>query len=243
MVEKKRSTSWRVWHRWLSLIFGLQMVLWTISGAYMVFFKLHFIHGNHLIQDISEPLPEHTKLVDLNQLLMQYPGTNSATLETRWIDNELRAVYKVSNNTEAFLVDAQSLQPIELKENNILELANRYYALGEPDVESVVYITENPPSEISEKLLPIWQVNYNDFGSTSLYISESTGDLMVKRHTFWRGFDMFWMLHIMDYDERVDIETWWLKAFIIGTFILMITGIVLLVYTISFRRKSVGGSQ
>jgi len=41
----------------------------------------------------------------------------------------------------------------------------------------------------------------------------------------------------------VDIETWWLKAFIIGTFILMITGIVLLLYTITFKRRPIGGAQ
>lgn len=104
-------------------------------------------------------------------------------------------------------------------------------------------MTDNPPTEISETLLPVWQVNYDDFGNTSLYLSETTGDLLVKRHTFWRGFDIVWMLHIMDYDERVDIETWWLKAFIIGTFILMITGIVLLLYTITFKRRPIGGAQ
>ena len=40
----------------------------------------------------------------------------------------------------------------------------------------------------------------------------------------------------MDYEDRVDIESW-LQAFIIGTFILMITGAVLL-DTISFKRKT-----
>tara|TARA_R100000656_G_scaffold94217_1_gene68218 strand:- start:193 stop:333 length:141 start_codon:yes stop_codon:yes gene_type:complete len=41
---------WRVWHRWLSLIVGLQLVVWSISGAYMVYFDLSFIHGNHLVK-------------------------------------------------------------------------------------------------------------------------------------------------------------------------------------------------
>lgn len=41
-----------------------------------------------------------------------------------------------------------------------------------------------------------------------------------------------WMLHIMDYEERVDIESWLLKGFIIANFVFLMTGAVLLVYTL-----------
>ncbi|NWO01396.1 MAG: hypothetical protein HLX52_00335 [Idiomarinaceae bacterium] len=243
MAQKKRSSNWRVWHRWLSLVFGLQMVIWTISGAYMVFFDLDYIHGDHLVQNISKPLPEGTEVSDLDKLLTRYPETKKASLEALSLDGTLQPVYKLQSEKAVFLVDAKSLERIEIKQHHIKELANRYYAQESADIESVVYMTDNPPTEISETLLPLWQVNYDDFGNTSLYLSETTGDLLVKRHTFWRGFDIVWMLHIMDYDERVDIETWWLKAFIIGTFILMITGVVLLFYTITFKRKQSGGAQ
>ncbi|MGM7317878.1 hypothetical protein [Idiomarina sp. ST10R2A5] len=243
MTQKKRSSSWRVWHRWLSLIFGLQMVIWTISGAYMVFFDLDYIHGDHLVEDVSQPLPEGTEVSDLDKLLTRYPETEKASLEARRLDGKLQPVYKLKSDKGEFLVNAKSLERIEITQHHIEDLANRYYAQESADIESVVYMTDNPPTEISETLLPVWQVNYDDFGNTSLYLSETTGDLLVKRHTFWRGFDIAWMLHIMDYDERVDIETWWLKAFIIGTFILMITGIVLLLYTITFKRRPIGGAQ
>ncbi|ASG65490.1 hypothetical protein CEW91_04785 [Idiomarina piscisalsi] len=243
MAQKKRSSRWRVWHRWLSLIFGVQMVVWALSGAYMVFFDLDYIHGDHLVQDISQPLPEHTHIASLDELFATYPETRSVSLETRWLDNTLQTVYKLETAKGSLLVNAESLRLIELNEQHIKALANRYYAPEQANIESVVYMTDNPPTEISEKLLPVWQVNYDDFGNTSLYLSETTGDLLVKRHNFWRGFDIAWMLHIMDYEERVDIETWWLKGFIIGTFILMVTGIVLLVYAISFKRTPAGGSQ
>ncbi|MDN7124977.1 hypothetical protein [Pseudidiomarina terrestris] len=243
MAQHQRSSQWRVWHRWLSLIFGVQMVIWTISGGYMVFFQLDFIHGDHLVQDTATAVPATTKPSALDQILERYPHTTSISLETRWLNDELTAVYQLDGHQGEMLVDAQSLNSIVLEEQHIRELANRYYALETPQIESVVYLTENPPTELNPALLPIWQVNYDDFGNTSLYLSEVTGEMLVKRHTFWRGFDIMWMTHIMDYNERVDIETWWLKAFIIGTFILMITGAVLLVYTISFKKKKHGGDQ
>lgn len=243
MAQHQRSSQWRVWHRWLSLIFGVQMVIWTISGAYMVFFQLDFIHGDHLVQDTSAAVPADTQVAPLDQLLERYPHTQTVALETRWLNNELTAVYELDGHQGQTIVSAETLAPITLEEHHIRELANRYYALEAPTIDSVVYLTENPPTELNPALLPIWQVNYDDFGNTSLYLSETTGDMLVKRHTFWRGFDIMWMTHIMDYSDRVDIETWWLKVFIIGTFILMITGAVLLVYTISFKKKKPGGTQ
>ena len=206
MSEKKRSSQWRVWHRWLSLVFGLQMVIWTISGAYMVFFDLDYIHGDHLVQDVSQPLPEGTEVSDLDKLLTRYPETEKASLEARRLDGKLQPVYKLKSDKGEFLVNAKSLERIEITQHHIEDLANRYYAQESADIESVVYMTDNPPTEISETLLPVWQVNYDDFGNTSLYLSETTGDLLVKRHTFWRGFDIVWMLHIMDYESRDNIN-------------------------------------
>ena len=54
---KQRSGTYRVWHRWLSLVLGVQMVIWAISGAYMVIVQLPFIHGVHLTQESDQKLP------------------------------------------------------------------------------------------------------------------------------------------------------------------------------------------
>ncbi len=243
MPQQQRTSRWRVWHRWLSVIFGVQMVIWSISGAYMVFFDLDFIHGDHLVQDITTVVPPDTNVQPVSAVIEKYPHSQTVTLDTRWINQQLHPVYVAKGHHGTKLLDATSLEPIQLSETDIIELANRYYAKGEAEVGSVVYLTENPPTELNPKLLPIWQVNYDDFGNTSLYLSPETGEMLVKRHTFWRGFDFFWMTHIMDYEDRTDIESWWLQGFMIGTFILMITGAVLLVYTISFRRKRPGGAQ
>ncbi|MFP3398774.1 hypothetical protein SB749_20825, partial [Brevibacterium sp. SIMBA_078] len=46
----------------------------------------------------------------------------------------------------------------------------------------------------------IWQVNFNDMLSTSLYFNADNGEFITVRSNIWRVFDVFWMLHIMDYD-------------------------------------------
>ncbi len=243
MAPTTRSGNWRVWHRWLSLIFGVQMVIWALSGAYMVFFDLDYIHGDHLVKDVSQPVPQEVSIADTHTLLSRFPDTQTATLRTITLDNQRVTAFQLTSNERKQLVDAETLTPIALTQANITDLATQYYAPGNADIATVSYLTDNPPSEISPRMLPVWQVRFNDFGNTHFYLSESTGELLVKRHTFWRGFDFVWMLHIMDYEARVDIQTWWFKAFIAGTVVLMITGMVLLVYTIRFKRMRAGGVQ
>ena len=38
-------------------------------------------------------------------------------------------------------------------------------------------------------------------------VDAGSGEVTAVRHDRWRLFDWFWMLHIMDYDERSDFST------------------------------------
>lgn len=242
-MAQQRAGRWRVWHRWLSLLFGVQMVLWALSGAYMVFFDLDYIHGDHLVDATPQTMPRDANIAGLDALLSRFPRARSVTLKPIRLNNHPRLVYQLSNDSGTLLVHAETLQVITLNEQHIRALAGQYYAGEQGRIDSAVYLTDNAPSEISKSVLPVWQVNFDDIGNTSFYVSGTTGELLVKRHTFWRGFDFVWMLHIMDYETRSDIQTWWLKAFIVGTLLLMITGTVLLVYTLSVGRPSAGGAR
>jgi hypothetical protein len=33
-----------------------------------------------------------------------------------------------------------------------------------------------------------------------------SGELVTRRHRFWRWFDFLWMLHIMDYESRENVN-------------------------------------
>lgn len=240
MTQKINANRWRHWHRWLALLVGLQMVVWGVSGAYMVLFELPFIHGNHLVKPThSETLPA-TTTAQFAQVAQQFPRATEITLTSLWLNNKPHAVYHITRRGKVQLIDAQTLQPITLSAENIRAIALRTYALGEGELAKLSLLTDNAPSELSPTLLPVWQANFNDNGSTSLYFSATTGELVTKRHTYWRGFDLMWMLHIMDYDTRSDIENNLLRAVIIGNALFMFTGVLLIIVTI-FRRQAVRG--
>ena len=69
----------------------------------------------------------------------------------------------------------------------------------------------------------------------TLYISPQTGELVAKRHDLWRTFDFVWMFHIMDYEDRTDMNNTLLRVATWMAVATSATGGWLLLY--SFRRR------
>src|SRR3546814_9748490 len=58
----------------------------------------------------------------------------------------------------------------------------------------------------------LWRVEFADNSESTLYLSPQTGELIAKRHDLWRWFDFLWMFHIMDYEERADVNNTLLRV-------------------------------
>ena len=69
----------------------------------------------------------------------------------------------------------------------------------------------------------------------TIYIAPQTGELSAKRHDLWRIFDFVWMFHIMDYEERTDMNNTLLRVATWMAVATSATGGWLLLY--SFRRR------
>lgn len=222
----------RKYHKWLSLIIGVQMMIWIASGAYMVLMDLDFIHGDHLVEEQQVLLPEPGGIkVSLAELLQRYPETTSTTLTSLMG----RPVYQLTQSSVVVVINAETGEPLgPIDRQRAIELANYHYS-READVASAVLIERDPPGELGSRPLPAWQINYDDFGNTSFYISAHTGALMTKRHDFWRLFDVMWMLHIMDYETRDDVHNLLLTLSALLGLLAALSGIGLTYYR--FKRQ------
>lgn len=228
---KRTRIRWRVWHRRLAWLVGIQLLLWSISGAYMVWLELDYIRGaSHTNakgqqQLLLEQAPE--KIASSAQVLAQYTDITALTL--RRLPTE-QWVYQVDRLNTTLLLDAFSLEPLVLQPADIAALANDYRTSesGIDEAPAVRLLTEQLPHEVSFAELPLWQVTYADLLNTTLYIDAASGALISTRHDFWRLFDFMWMLHIMDYDERADISTWWAQVFMLLSLVFILTGVSLL---------------
>lgn len=221
-------------HKWIALIAGIQALLWMISGAYMVTIDLDFIHGDPLVRNLDEPLrADLTGLYPVSAVLARFPDA----VQVEAVSQMTRPRYIVRSEGSASLLDAESGELLSpLGPEDAAELAEHYYtgtgAAGRP-----VLLDDDArkPTEIQTRRLPLWQVAFDDRINTTFYISPATGELATRRHTFWRLFDFLWMLHIMDYEARADVNNNLLRvSAVIGTG-MALSGLWLLFY--SYRRR------
>lgn len=226
-------------HRWLTLLFGIQLIIWSITGAAMVVLQLPYIHGDHLVQPADGSVTEFSYLENIATVASEYPDATEVTLVNRYIASEFQHVFVVTGN-KTRLLHARTLQPVLVAEPDIRALAKRYYARNngrtnaprekhEPNIAQLQLLTEPTESELASRHLPAWQVRFADRGNTTFYLSAATGELVTQRHTAWRFFDFMWMLHIMDYQDRSDISKPWLLAFTVLTLLISVSGLLLLV--------------
>jgi uncharacterized iron-regulated membrane protein len=220
-------------HKWLSLFVGLQLALWTISGFYMVVVDLDFIHGDPLVRNLQVPLGAPAQQVPFAEVLRNHPEATQISL--RSLPEQPGAVYEVALDGRKVLVDAASGRQLSPLSQDIVEQLARSYYAGSGKLVGVSLLERDPPLEVQSRPLPLWRADFDDWLETSLYIHPDTGVLVTRRHRFWRWFDFVWMLHIMDYDERTDMNNGLLRVSTVLGVITVMSGIWLLYF--SFRRR------
>jgi hypothetical protein len=224
----------RVLHKWLGLLIGVQLLLWTTSGFYMVAVHIDFIHGDMLVRNTQAKSP--LILADLKSVeavLQQHPDTRKLAL-TSLLG---KAVYRLQGPEVTKLVDAHSgelLSPISPE--YAASIAAHYYA-GSGAIDGMELISESPPGEVRFLRDPFWRIDFDDLWGSSFYVDSNSGRFITRRHTLWRVFDFLWMLHIMDYDTREDINTPLLTAATLLGFVLFGLGGWLLYFSFGFGRS------
>ncbi|ACA86614.1 hypothetical protein [Shewanella woodyi] len=223
----------RKYHRYLMLFLGVQFVIWTVSGAYMVIIDIDYIHGDTLVHNHQTKIAPDDVHYSLAQLTQAYPKAEQLELGML-ID---KPVYRFKQGDQLHMLNASTgamLSPLP-KESALAIAQHEYTGMG--NIALIELITENPPFELSGRHLPAWRVNYDDFGSPSLYISALSGKVVTKRHEFWRTFDLMFSLHVMDYEEE-DPSNWLLFWFVCFALLASLFGLILTYYQV-FKNDTV----
>ena len=218
-------------HKWLAVIVGIQALIWSLSGLYMTAVHIDIIHGDHFIREAGpSPLDART-IVDPAAAVRAVPGGQSAKLH--WLLD--KPSYIVTSKEGPKLVDAAtgSILPPP-READIGRLAEDRF-IGEEKLVAVRLIDELP-GEIRGREPPIWRADFEGWNKPTLYFSPATGELLTRRHELWRIFDFAWMLHIMDYETRDNVNNWLLRPFTWGALLMALTGVWLLLYSFPWRK-------
>jgi len=171
------------------------------------------------------------------RLALLHPDAQSITLKSMME----QPVYLLTGDSTLLLDahDGRQLSPLD--EQTAIQVA-RYHYEGEGNIRHVELLENNPPKELQTRPLPLWRIDFDDAWNSSFYIDPHTGEFETRRHTLWRVFDFLWMLHVMDYDEREDINNTVLRLFsILGVFLGM-GGVWLLFYSFNKNKKQEGAT-
>lgn len=217
-------------HKWLALVVGVQALLWTLTGFYMVVVHIDTIHGDHLVRAPASQPFDLDGLAAPSQVVAAAPGVSELRLQ----HFSGRPVWRAETPEGARLYDARSGAPLPaLTESQVREQARRIYT-GDGKIVAVRLLTI-APQEMQARKPPYWQVEFEGWSRPTLYLSPTTGELISRRHALWRVFDVAWMLHIMDYDERSDVNNPLLRIATWSAFAMAISGAWLLIW--SFKRR------
>ena len=224
----------RTLHKWLGLLIGLQILIWLATGLYMVVVDIDFIHGDPLVKNVQDTvLVPDTSEPGMARLRSQYP--DAIQIGLRPVMG--KTLYTLTTADKRYLVDPETgaiKSPLE--EETVRQIASYHFA-GKSAIIRAALITSNPPMEIQTRRLPLWRVDFDDRFATSFYIDPYNGSLVTRRHQYWRIFDFLWMLHIMDYEDRSDAHNLLLIVAQVTGLAFAISGLWLLFYSFSGRRK------
>lgn len=210
-------------HKWLMLFIGVQFVIWSVTGAYMVFFDIDYIHGDSLVHTHQQKINPKNLTYSSKALFERYPAANNLSVGLL-VDVE---VYRFNVGKRQYIINARTgeqLSPITKKHANTI--ATHAYT-GDGTITNTQLISRTPPFSVSPRHLPVWQVDFDHFSAPTLFIAANNGKVVVKRHQFWYLFDWMFRFHIMDYGDEQDPNNWLLFFIAIFALIATLSGLVL----------------
>ena len=92
-------------------------------------------------------------------------------------------------------------------------------------------------SEYRGRELPVYRVVFDHPSGTRVYVAAERGLVTARRNNTWRVFDFLWMIHIMDYEARDDINNILLRLLSILGVVTVLSGFLLWGFTSPVLRR------
>ena len=213
-------------HKYLSFFISIQLLLWTISGIYFAFNKIENVRGEQYRAQTSSDY-------NFQKIEFEIPNAESVNVKKRLGKTIIAASTK--NGMRYFNEEGGALQKISFDEAK--QLVSKQTSLKPMAVEEIY--TSEKGSEYRGRELPIYKVvtrNAND-NEINAYLNIYTGEVVAIRSAQWRIWDLMWGFHIMDWQERDNIDNLLLKIFSILALVSSISGI-LLFFKIDIKKEA-----
>ena len=183
----------RSFHKYLSLIISIQLLLWTISGIYFAFNKIELVRGE---QYIVEEKYSALNIENLN-ISSNTKGIEIFKRLNQW-------VVKVEMDTGFKYQDLLGNEVYALSPNEAIELVKLKTTLS--PIDAIKINESSARSEFRGRILPIYKIKTDSSDDTNVYVDVMSGKIVAIRSDSWRVWDFLWGAHIIDYRQRDNIN-------------------------------------
>lgn len=208
-----------VLHRWIGLLVSVQLLAWSVSGFLFSVLDIEGVRGElDASAVVIRPIEFDRVLISATDAVARAIEADAAPVEigaVRLVDRSIGAFYELddaSGQTVVRVDAATGAVRSMIAPEEAIAIAQSDFLHDAAPIR--VHLIENdPPLEYRDKPLPAYRVELDHLKEPHIYVNAVTGEVTARRNAVWRLFDFFWMLHIMDYDERSDFNHWVLSSF------------------------------
>ena len=214
---------------------GVQVLIWTLTGLYMTAVHIDIIHGDHFVRAAESRSVRPSTMASPMTVAAAVPAARQVRLA--WLGE--RPVYIAEGHQGELLFDAGTGRRLPSPSRDEVRRAAEHWFTGPEPLKRLEIITEIP-GEIRGREPPLWRAEFEGWNKPTLYLSPATGQLVSRRHELWRIFDFLWMLHIMDYETRDNVNNWLLRGFTLLALTTVLSGAWLLWFAFPRKRRKAG---
>ena len=213
----------RLFHKYLSLVISIQLLLWTISGIYFAFNKIELVRGEQYL------IEQNSSKLNLKEVESSFSAKN-----VNFVRRLDEWIIKVETDSGFSYTDLQGQSLDELNEEEVREVVRQRTSLTPLMAQRI----DKPEirAEFRGRNLPIFKVATSTTDSINVYVDAFTGEVTAIRSDSWRIWDFLWGAHIIDYSERENINNFLIKVLSILALISSLSGIVLFFKTFKLKK-------
>lgn len=193
------------------------------------------VRSEHLVSREPEKLISSQELVSPDVLVAKAPDNTVALRYRNLLGKPVAELTNSQGQTRLFDATTGARRGA-VTPNEARLIASRAWINGNPDIANVKKVSRG--STEYRGALPAWRVDTVE--DVSVYIPLATGEITAVRSTTWRVYDFFWGLHIMDWKNHENFNSWWLVVFALGGLTMALSGLILLIkrWPIRMKRKN-----
>lgn len=228
-------------HKWLALLMAIQILFWFVSGLFFAIAPIQQVRSEHMKAPTqSVPISLGHAASGLQRIAGAAPGER---IEIRTMLDRPVALVSAHEGRPRLYDLTTGFQISPIPASLAVRIAEADY-VGDRRAATVHLVTEE--STEYRAALPAWRVDFDDGANRALYVAQDSGVVTARRSTLWRVFDFLWSLHIMDFKNHEDFNTWLLIGATSLSLAMIVAGLILFPSRLGYnawRRRRRRGRQ